>query len=312
MKWESMYWKIKCKIYYYLKIKIPQIKFLSKKGHENENIKFLILYREDPCVGIFSCMDSFVKQCIYAEKKGYIPIIDMQNFKNSIMPFKEVGKKNAWELFFEQPFGGYNLKDVQKAKNKRYITRNEIAECININYSIKDFTKYIRLIPNINEFVEYKFNEISNKGSEKVLGILARGTDYFLPVHGYHVIDTREFIDYCEHIFRNYGYTKVFLATEDSGILQDFQRRFEKELKYLEDDRTILQKENMFVSEQWKADKIDMEEKTRKYIAAIYILGRCQGFVANAKTSAVPFVQILGKGKYDWIKIFEPNERVKY
>ena len=64
---------------------------------------------------LFSCYDEY-GACAYAVKQGYIPVIDMQNGRNTYLEEGKVGRENAWEYYFEQPCG-YRLADIRDAKN---------------------------------------------------------------------------------------------------------------------------------------------------------------------------------------------------
>lgn len=47
-----------------------------------------------------------LRECIeYALRNDYIPVVDMQNYRNQYLEDAEIGSVNAWEKFFEQPGG---------------------------------------------------------------------------------------------------------------------------------------------------------------------------------------------------------------
>jgi hypothetical protein len=280
---------------------VPQLKFLCTfKKEKIKGKKFLILYWSDPMFGFFGDVDKLLRQIIYAKAHGYDPVIDLQNYKNAVISPKDIGKKNGWDSYFLQP-SGYSLQETRETY-ARYISRKEIKESEQLTYGKDEFQRYIVLNENMHNYVETLWKPIGRYG--KILGVLCRGTDYLLPAFGFHPLEADEFIPFCKKRFAEGGYSKIFLATEDSDILSQFKTAFGKELLYLEDYRSTFDQKHMFIREQWEQTDIDMEEKNRNYIAAIYILGKCDAFIANVRTSAVPFVQLIKEGEFEYEKIF--------
>ena len=93
-------------------------------GKENVlNSKYLILKKESSdggYFGLFAYYISFASEIEYALANGMIPVVDMQNYKSSLLKDDEVGKVNAWEKFFEQPCG-VGLEEALKSGKARYI-----------------------------------------------------------------------------------------------------------------------------------------------------------------------------------------------
>lgn len=60
---------------------------------------FYLIYRWNEKAGIFSNVEVFFRHILYCDEKCYVPIIDMQHVRSSLIS----GEQNAWEWFFEQP-----------------------------------------------------------------------------------------------------------------------------------------------------------------------------------------------------------------
>ena len=84
-------------------------------GPENPDKTFYVI-RYRFMGGIFGLMGYYIPQIQYALEKGLIPIIDLQNMPNMYLEDDKFGKENAWEYFFEQPYG-FTLKDIEHSKN---------------------------------------------------------------------------------------------------------------------------------------------------------------------------------------------------
>ena len=125
--------------------------------------------------------------CIYQYLElGYIPIIDLSSFENIFNGFNlNKSKTNPWEIFFYQPFN-YTLNNVkQKGKKIKYFecetTYMPTGEIFNnsilSNYWNNFEKKYMPIRFEIIMESNYMFKRLFN-GSENILGILMRGTDY--------------------------------------------------------------------------------------------------------------------------------------
>ena len=55
---------------------------------------YYIIYRKDANVGLFSNFIVFSGHIRYALSKGWIPVIDMQNYPNNCLSPEKLGKKN--------------------------------------------------------------------------------------------------------------------------------------------------------------------------------------------------------------------------
>ena len=115
----------------------------KKKDLDYNNINFVILRRRCSSCGLFSdyivylgCINDFIS-------KGFVPIVDVKSYRNFYNGFKlNSSNINAWELFFEQPFG-YKLNDVLvKAKKIKYfscIPNNRPSSNIFFNKILNDY-----------------------------------------------------------------------------------------------------------------------------------------------------------------------------
>ena len=84
-------------------------------GSENPDKTFYVIGVPYTTAGLFAIVKSVFCHICYAYQKGFIPVVDMQNFKSQLS-YNNNTNTNAWELYFQQP-GGYNLKDISKSRN---------------------------------------------------------------------------------------------------------------------------------------------------------------------------------------------------
>lgn len=67
--------------------------------------------------GIFCNLLAFLRWVDFAQRMGYIPVIDMQNVENLYLEDELLGKVNAYEYFYRQPAGvgveeGYRAREL--------------------------------------------------------------------------------------------------------------------------------------------------------------------------------------------------------
>ncbi len=85
-------------------------------GEKNPDKVFYIVKRDLEREGLMSYANNFLGHIVYASEQGWIPVVDMQNYRNTYLEEADFGKKNAWEFFFKQPTK-YSLEEAYQSKN---------------------------------------------------------------------------------------------------------------------------------------------------------------------------------------------------
>ena len=236
--------------------------------------------------------------------KGYIPIIDL-TFPNIFNGFNSSQTENPWELFFEQPFG-YKLIDIQKyAKNIKYIV---IGGC----YSFSAHTVYFkpvllnfyhtiihRYIPIKKEIINESNGIMSKlfKGSNNVLGILSRGTDYITKKpRGHPIPPTVEMIiKDIKEMDRKYNYDYYFLTTEDVNIRSKIIKEFGGKLIFLKPKKDLqydYSKKQYLYKNKNLYKNIDLN---KVYLISINILSKCIDII-SARTGGALILFMMSDG----------------
>ena len=112
-------------LYFFFKllyIDITENKFEYKSlGTDNQDKKFLVFGQGmNINDGLMYIMINVLTYLNYFTKKKYILVIDMQNNDNQYLDGLGIGKENAWEYYFEQPYV-YSLDSIKTSKNVYYI-----------------------------------------------------------------------------------------------------------------------------------------------------------------------------------------------
>lgn len=287
-----------------------------ERHYHKENLsksKYLVIKRDSGSspLGLFAYFITNVAWIEYALRKNYIPVIDMQNFKNVYHRDGEVGKVNTYEYFFKQP-AGVSVEEAFASKEARYVWQNipdfHPNESLDffLNQEIVDYyraivQKYVPFQDEVKEKLEQARKEILGEAG-RVVGVLARGTDYTTLKPYYHPVqpDLPELIEKIDSYRTKYDCQKIFVATEDETILQGLQKEYGEDLLYYNQKRvqstdTFLNYNKEFVGDDPSKNGLD-------YLTSIYLLSKCNGLLAG-RTSGTVGAMLLAK-EYEFFHIF--------
>ena len=266
-------------------------------GSENPDKTFYVIGVHYPTAGLFAIVKSVFCHICYANQKGFIPVVDMQNFKSQLSDNNDTNT-NAWELYFQQP-GGYNLQDVSKSKNIIKSSSLPFPEGVEIGFNTPmndDFhnefaslyEKYIVPTPEVDTYAKKKREEvIGNK--KNILGILCRGTDYADSKPSGHPIQPTAYqaVAKAKEVMNQYGYECVFLATEDKRIYNIFKEAFGEKLLFSGQKLYEGMNGKKFLSELKVENYSEKWRNTVDYYSTIYILSKCDGLLTGLTCGSI-------------------------
>lgn len=259
-------------------------------GEENPDKTFFVIRRASCKIGLFSYVMTNMGLVDYALKKGYIPVIDMQNAENTYLEANQVGNVNAWEFYFKQPMG-YCLKDIASSKNiilsDGMITEKNdfpdghiVGEQDELIRWRGVFQKYFRIEENLlKEFQTKKKNLFKDN---RILGVLARGTDYVNARPLNHPVQptVTQIIEKAIEVMEQYLCTYIFLATEDEIIYNAMKKQFGDKLLTVETIRYTTSG-NQNINDMHSDRKADKFLKGKEYLMAVWLLSECNCLVAG-------------------------------
>ena len=154
-------------------------------------------------------------------------------------------------------------------------------------------------------------------GSKKMLGVLARGSDYNL-LKGAYAQRVRQapievMIPTIKEWFESGGYDGIFLATEDKDILEKMRLEFGNKVTALAQNRyrtdefgdaRIISKldAKKYSQEEFEANR---EDTTATYFLALYLLSKCEALISSGECSGYPIVMSLNDGKFKDTLLFD-------
>jgi len=225
-------------IFYKNENKIKNINVVFNKklnfGKKNKNKIFYVIKKNYAPNGFFSLITFVMEHLLYAKKKSYIPIVDMENFLNPYNEKEKINNSfNCWEYYFKQ-ISPFKLNEIYKSENVIF-SSNDRFTSLNLSQS-KEFTKIFKkniviekkIIEEAKKIKNYFFNK-----KDRVLGIRLSGllqrivTNHPLPV------SNEEALNISIKIFEKEKCNKLFIITEDIDQLNLFKKYFKEKLVYL-------------------------------------------------------------------------------
>ena len=144
-------------------------------------------------------------------------------------------------------------------------------------------------------------------GNEKVLGVMIRGTDYITSgMTGDRIMATPQQMAPLIHDWvKEYGFARIFLATEDEDALCYMRGEFGHQLVALSQERVKLSdlRQNEILSDYEKehADGMyeeKLEDTTVNYFYALYMLSKCDSFICSGRCNGADIVVSFNNGRF--------------
>lgn len=240
-------------------------------------------------------------------KLDYIPVIDL-SVPDGGNSFSGGREENVWEDFFE-PLNEYRPEEVLQSRH--VLLCDDKMDAFN-PYMMEQYhdsghmrgiyKKYLRLNREMKAYIDPLREHFFGNETGKVLGVVARGTDY--RYGGFDVpkpVEDEAYIALVKEKMEEWGCSSLLLATEDADILEKFrQAGFGDRLKYLEQERfryTDVNTKGLLVAKMKKADNDYHDEMP--YLAVLYLLAECRALISNCRCGAFEVADFVNGGEYE-------------
>lgn len=254
---------------------------------DNENVGFFAMYRY------------WLEYIYFADICGYVPVVHAgEHF--AYKEKKPVNKtKNAFEYFFKQPtkIGIASMRMSCNVVHSELLHR-EMVEMVltgkichykyNRQYlymMARIVKKYIHFNDNTKLYIENAIKELGIE-SEKVLGIHIRGTDFRAKYDNHPIYVTEdEYFEKIDELLQKRAYDKLFLATDDKRILENFIKKYGRRLCYYKDtERGDKNRSVIFDTEDREQHKYLLGLEV---IRDMYTLSKCDSLIAGLSQVAI-------------------------
>ena len=149
-------------------------------------------------------------------------------------------------------------------------------------------------------------------GNKHMLGVLFRGTDYKIMMgkinhNPMSPVSVENMIPVIQERLDKYHYDGIFVATEDEAALKYIRDAFPNKVFAVAQERHTIEefKPGSTISdlekELYSATEYEarVEDTTVNYFYAIYLLSKCDGFLASSRCSGLDLVRAFNAGRFE-------------
>lgn len=262
-------------------------------GRDLSQFKFITVQIDD-WAGIGAILSYCLRYRIAFEKFGLKFILKGNGY---------VGKFREEELakYFTLDIGNKEATDENTLVVPSFMAMSKIKFLKGITHSIDETILTPEFKAEIDEYYDDLF------GDEKVLGVMIRGTDYITSgMTGDRIMASPQQMSPLIHEWmEEYGFEKIFLATEDEDALLYMRSEFGHQVVALSQERLRLSdlRQNEILSDYEKehADGMyeeKLEDTTVNYFYALYMLSRCDSFVCSGRCNGADIVVSFNNGRF--------------
>ena len=243
-------------------------------GELNPDKKFLVFHPRR-FVGIALHMRNALEVIEYANKNDMIPVADMKNYPNiystsTSSDNKQLRSDNPWEWFFEK-LSPYDLDEVYKSKNVWLYKHGNIPGPM---ASVDE----IKVTDDFRIKLENEYRKLFPADSDRVLGVVYRGTDYYAAAGHPVPMEPERFMDRVADIMNAKNYDHIFLATEVQEITEKFKERFGDKVFFTDQKRFSSSTREYLAKIHFEREN-DEYKKGFEYLLVLMLLRRCKGIV---------------------------------
>lgn len=319
---------------------LTRLKFLTEKerrfrrqqkrtfGEKNPKSTFYIIRKDEFNFGLFAFWRDVIQHIAYAEKKGYIPIIDAKTYYASLLQDEQnKHKENAWDYYFIQPYPEWSLDDVYASKNVILADMSWVPDCPSFLYTMPFPTaealqkwgnianKHLRFNSSIMEYIAVMEKSLFPK-SGKILGVSLRRefnklreTNYVLTKIHPAQPKIEEYVQDIKKNMKEWNCNYLFLSIDDRETCDALAKIFNKQCIVIDRPRNHFYENGLIVDDAGIIKKeFDRENNVyltaKEYIAEVALLSKCDCLLTG-KSSGTQAAYIMNNGKYDHIMVYD-------
>lgn len=216
-----------------------------------------------------------------------------------------------WKDFFEQPVTDsieQNNVPVNAIKGTFFTSKFTPYNSLVTKLWCKLFRVYVIFNADVSAYMNDEVNTVL-KCPEKTLGIICRGTDYVSLKPKNHPVqpNVEDVIKNAKKWVKKYGYTKIYLATEEKAIFDKFENNFPGMMLANKREYYDIAAENCTIMDI-DAVHFDRENddylKGLEYMSSLNILSKCDALLGG-NCGGSTMATFMNDGKYTRTKIFD-------
>lgn len=289
----------------YKAVKYPEKK--KKFGELNPDKTFYVIRLAPPATGFLANYNYVLGYMKYAFEKGWIPVIDMENYATlyqESQPYN--GTKNVWEYFFEQPYDKktgkrYTLNEVYHSQNV-ILGKADVQEMYNDSLNdevLKWQYEMSNLVP-FNDNMKKHIAEVYEKSMPKsgsVLGVPTRGSEQKKRVTGHPVpLNVDEMIPIIKEKCREWNMSSIYVKAEEEETINYLKEHLDN-VYYSECERLKNYSVGKDINASIGNKKISKADSLRDYLTDIKILSLCTSIIGTKNNGLITAI-IWNGGRY--------------
>lgn len=274
----------------------PDLLFFTHRGDEQADKYFYDIHIDYPSKGFFALFNQTLDALKYGHKFGLVPVVTWSDrclYKEEEPIY---GTDNPFCYFFE-PVSSFVREDLAKACHvleyrdyqrsidenhpftvvaKTIVENNRYDEYIRENGEI--YRKYIHLKPQVQECIQTTVESIGFSG--RILGVHVRATDFKKGYVNHAVqVESNEYIEATRQALQQCQFDKIFLATDEASVTEEFCREFGSRVIFCNDVFRSLDGEAVHFSQNSRSHhryKMGLE-----VIRDMVLLSKCDGLIGG-------------------------------
>lgn len=301
----------------------------KKMGELNPDKTIYIIRPQYNPNGLMSRYMCTVARFVIADRRGHVPVVDMEGGTVFEDPEPVFGTRDPWEYYFEQPAG---ISAAEARQSRRVVVSRDGWPALYVGgipgtmafYSgeddrLDDFAraaeKYARLNERTRERIERDWAELTSRGSGKIVAVMSRGTDYNRLKPAGHAIQPspERLVAEARSMIERGAASRVFLHTEERAVCDIFERDLGDAL--LTFDRTYhddyndaaLEDDSSDSTRNWIVAYIDKTaakshyEMNYEYLRGVVCASMCSRLICGINGGATSAI-IMNGGKYEEVR----------
>lgn len=208
---------------------------LCTYGTEYEGQTIYLADERGAGVGFFAEFGVTLIKLYFADERGFTPYVTWGRDYLYYEPEGVDGEYNAFLYFFEP------VSEIRSIEHACHVVRSEESHYVQVkalfgavSYDVSDayvdamakmVRKYIRYNSRTRQYLQQEYDALL--GSEKVLGVHFRGTDFRKQYNNHPVpVQIEQEIEQIRVLLQKSGYTRIFLATDEQMAVDQFREAF--------------------------------------------------------------------------------------
>lgn len=278
-----------------------------------DRVFYIIRFADTWNSGFFASYKYVLGHVIYADKKGMVPVVDMQN-PPTLYSEAEIfrGTMNAWEYYFAPEY------TLEQARSACHVYASDCYACTEYTPSYRElfswwptrraahrFARYIDRYMKVRDDILAEADDIyrAGAGDARCLGVHIRGTDMKTAADHPGVQPVERFLARMRAIVQKQHIEKIFLCSDEASIVEQVREAFGDMLFTTESYRsTDGSDRGIHYSENGRAHHKYLLGK--EVLTDALLLSRCNCLLSGL--SNVPLAAtMMNGGKYEYTELLK-------